>query len=52
MTRDIHNIDWAVLFISWANFGPEEHALGGVTTLKIALGLRSTKAKTYDGEVL
>ena len=27
-TLDIHHIDWAVILVSWANFGPKEYALG------------------------
>ena len=29
MTTDIYYTDWAVMLISWADFGPEERALGG-----------------------
>ncbi len=52
MTIDIHHIDWTVMLVSWAIFGPEEHVLDGVTTLSIALVLQSTKEKIHDSEVL
>ncbi len=50
---DFHHIDWAVILVSWVNFGPKEHALGelpGGDHPKIARVRGSTPARVRASE--